>query len=135
MNASDPRRPYVRPMAGWWRRNPYFVEYMVHEATALFVAAYSLVLLVGLLRLADGEAAWNGWLEALRSPLSVAFHAVLLAAVSYHSWSWVRIMPKTMPPLIVGGKRAAPALITACGLAAAAVCSLVVLILIWGATR
>ena len=31
------RRPYVRPMAGWWRRNPWFVEYMVHEATALAV--------------------------------------------------------------------------------------------------
>ena len=36
------RRPYVRPMAGWWRRNPWFVEYMLHEATALAVAAYAL---------------------------------------------------------------------------------------------
>ena len=31
------RRPYVRPMAGWWRRNPFFVEYMIHEGTAFFV--------------------------------------------------------------------------------------------------
>ncbi|MCC4117483.1 fumarate reductase subunit C [Aromatoleum toluclasticum] len=135
MNRSDPRQPYVRPMAGWWRRNPYFVEYMVHEATALFVAAYALVLLVGLLRLAQGEAAWNGWLEALRSPLSVVFHVVLLTAIAYHCWTWFRIMPKTMPPLIVGGKRVAAEKITACGLAVAGVCSLAVLALAWELTR
>ncbi|MBP6693175.1 MAG: hypothetical protein KA162_12120, partial [Xanthomonadales bacterium] len=35
-------------MAGWWRRNPWFVEYMVHEATALAVVAYALILLAGL---------------------------------------------------------------------------------------
>ncbi|MBD5801236.1 Fumarate reductase subunit C [Azoarcus sp. Aa7] len=135
MNTPDPRRPYVRPMAGWWRRNPFFVEYMVHEATAFFVAAYALVLLVGLLRLAQGEVAWNGWQEALRSPWSVAFHGVLLAAMCYHSWTWFRIMPKTMPPLAVRGKRVAPGVITACGVAAAVVCSLVALVLAWGATR
>lgn len=135
MNTSDPRRPYVRPMAGWWRRNPFFVEYMVHEATALFVAAYALVLLVGLLRLAQGEAAWNEWLAVLRSPWSVAFHIVLLAAISYHCWTWFRIMPKTMAPLVVGGKRVAHGVITACGVAAAVLCSLVALVLAWGATR
>ncbi|AKU10353.1 fumarate reductase, subunit C [Azoarcus sp. CIB] len=135
MSTSDPRRPYVRPMAGWWRRNPFFVEYMVHEATALFVAAYALVLLVGLLRLAQGEAAWNGWLEALRSPVALVFHVALLAAFAYHCWTWFRIMPKTMPPLVIRGKRVAPGVITACGVAATVVCSLVVLIAAWGATR
>ena len=42
------RRPYVRSMDGWWKKNPFYVEYMVHEGTALFVAAYSIVLTVGL---------------------------------------------------------------------------------------
>jgi fumarate reductase subunit C len=28
-------------MDGWWKKNPFFVEYMIHEATALFVAAYA----------------------------------------------------------------------------------------------
>ncbi len=32
------RRPYVRPMTGWWRRDPFFVRYMIREATALMVA-------------------------------------------------------------------------------------------------
>lgn len=135
MNTPNPRRPYVRPMAGWWRRNPFFVEYMVHEATALFVAAYAVVLLVGLLRLAQGEAAWSGWLDALRSPLSIAFHVVLLVAIAYHCWTWFRIMPKTMPSILVGGKRLQPGAITGSGLAAAALASLVLLGLVWGMTR
>jgi fumarate reductase subunit C len=91
------RRPYVRPMAGWWRRDPFFMRYMAREVTAVFVAAYGIVLLVGLVRLAQGEAAFAGWLAALRSPLSLAFHALLLAVFAYHTYSWFAIMPKTLP--------------------------------------
>ncbi len=133
MNApASKRRPYVRPMDGWWKKNPYFVEYMVHEGTAFFVAAYGFILLLGLLRLAQGEAAWNGWLEALKSPQSIFFHLILLLAMLYHSWSWFRIMPRTLPPIRVGGKRLSAAAITAGGLAAAVAASLIVLALAWG---
>lgn len=133
MNAPiSKRRPYVRPMAGWWKKNPYFIEYMVHEGTAFFVAAYGLVLLVGLMRLAQGEAAWNGWLDVLRSPLSIVFHLVLLLAMLYHSWTWFRIMPRTLPPMRLGGKRLSANAITTAGLSAAALASLLVLALAWG---
>ena len=27
------RKPYVRPMRGWWKRNPYFRRYMLREGT------------------------------------------------------------------------------------------------------
>lgn len=131
----DKRRPYVRSMDGWWRRNPYFVEYMIHEGTALFVAAYAVVLLVGLVRLAQGEAAWNAWLLALKSPMSIVFHLLLLAAFSYHSCTWFKIMPKTLPPIRVGGKRLSPTAITGGGLAAMAISSLLLLSLIWGLAR
>lgn len=129
------RRPYTRPMGGWWRRNPFFVEYMVHEGTALFVAAYSLVLLVGLACLAQGEARWNGWLEGMKSPLAIVFHLITLAMISYHSWTWFRIMPKTMPPIVVRGKRLPAAVITGGGIAAVVLASLVLLGLAWGMTR
>ena len=32
------RRTYVRPMQGWWTKNPYFMKYMAREATAIYVA-------------------------------------------------------------------------------------------------
>lgn len=126
------RRPYVRPMEGWWKKNPYFIEYMVHEGTALFVAAYALVLLVGAVRLAQGEAAWNGWLAALQSPLALVFHFVVLAMIAYHSYTWFKIMPRTLPPVIVAGKRLSAAAITLAGLTAVVVCSLVLYGFVWG---
>jgi fumarate reductase subunit C len=115
------RRPYVRSMAGWWRRDPFFVRYMAREATAVLVVAYAVIQLVGLVRLGQGQAAWEGWLQALRHPLSVALHLVLLAVFLYHTWSWFRIMPKTMPMILPDGKRLSPTLITGTGLVAAAV--------------
>ena len=65
-------RGYVRPMTGWWLRTPRFRRYMLREASALFLVAYALVLLVGLLRLAQGEAAFALWRAALGHPLAIA---------------------------------------------------------------
>jgi len=125
------RRPYVRPMQGWWRRDPFFVRYMVREVTALAVLAYAVVLMVGIVRLAQGEAAWNGWLAALRSPASIAFHALLLFAFAVHAQSWFAIMPKTMPMIFVGGRRLAAATITRTGWAATVLASVVLFALAW----
>lgn len=126
------RRPYVRPMDGWWRRDPFFIRYMIREATAVLVVAYATVLLLGVIRLAQGESAYDGWLAALRSPWSIGFHLVLLAGFIYHTWSWFRIMPKTMPSIVVGGKKLQPAVITAVGLAAAALLSAALLLITVG---
>ena len=125
------RKPYVRPMEGWWKMNPYFVEYMVHESTALFVAAYALTLLVGLVRLSQGEAAWNGWLEAMKSPLAVVFHLALLVAIAYHAFTWFKLFPLTMPPVVVGGKKVAPDVIVRSGFTAAIVCAVGLLAVVW----
>jgi fumarate reductase subunit C len=118
-------------MRGWWRRDPFFVRYMIREATALIVAAYAIVLLVGVLALSRGEAAWNAWLAALRSPLSVALHLLMLAGMIYHTWTWFEIMPKTMPALHVGGRRVSAASIIAGGLVAAVLASLALFGLAW----
>ena len=127
------RKPYVRPMQGWWKRDPFFVAYMWRETTAFAVALYSVILCVGLVRLAQGEAAWNGLVDALKSPLSLALHAVLLVAMFVHAKSWFEIMPKTMPALHMGGQRVEGATITRTGWLAAGVCSLVVVLLaLWG---
>lgn len=126
------RRPYVRSMDGWWNRDPYFIRYMAREATSLLVAAYAVVLLVGVVRLSQGEAAYNEWLDSLASPVSIVFHVVFLAVFAYHTWSWFEIMPKTMPMIFVGGKKLQPAVITGAGLGAAIVCCLVFLGLVMG---
>ena len=124
------RRPYVRPMDGWWRRDPFFVRYMIREATAVVVAAYAVVLLAGLVRLAQGEAAYDAWLQALRSPASIMFHLLALAVFVYHTWSWFDIMPKTMPILFFRGRKLPAAIITGAGIAASCVLCLALLLFV-----
>ncbi len=124
-------RPYLRPMGGWWRRDPFFVRYMWREATALAVLAYAVVLAVGLLRLSQGEAAWNGWLAALRHPLSVAAHGAMVVAMVVHAITWFEVMPKTMPMMFAGGKRVADATITRAGWAVALATNLGLWAVMW----
>ena len=126
------RRPYVRPMDGWWKRDKYFVRYMAREVTAIFVAAYAFVLLVGLVRLGEGEAAFNGFLKYLQNWWMLVFHVIVLATFVYHTWSWFKIMPKTMPMMFVGGKRVQPGTITGTGLAAAVIACVAVLLIVRG---
>ena len=118
-------------MCGWWKKNPYYVEYMVHEGTALAVAAYALTLLLGLVRLGQGETAWNGWLEAMKSPLSVVCHVALLIAIAYHAFTWFKLFPLTMPPIVINGKRVEPCVVVGSGWAAAIVAALALLGLVW----
>lgn len=114
-------RPYVRPMAGWWRKNPFFVWYMIREVTALAVAAYAIELAIGAVCLARGESAWNGWLATMQHPLLIVFNLVLLVCMIVHAQSWFAIMPKTMPVMIVNGRRLPGEVITRAGWAAVVV--------------
>ena len=118
-------------MDGWWKKNPFFVEYVIHESTALFVLAYAVTLLVGLIRLGQGEAAWNGWLAALQSPVALLFHLALLVAIAYHTYTWFKIMPITLPPIRVGGEKLSPCAIITGGLTAAVVAGLGLIVLVW----
>ncbi len=122
---------YVRPMKGWWKTDPFFMRYMAREATAFAVLAYAVILMVGVLRLAQGQAAWEGWLQALRSPWSIALHLLVLVAMLVHTQSWFEIMPKTMAMLFLGGRRVSERAIMRTGWTAAVIASLALLALAW----
>ena len=97
------RRPYIRKVKrSWWLRRRRYVVYMVRELTSLFVGFYCAVLVVGLWRLGQGRAAWEGFLAALSSPLGVLFQLVCLAFAVYHSVTWFALTPKAMPLAVRG---------------------------------
>jgi fumarate reductase subunit C len=125
------RRPYRRPMQGWWRKNPWFMEYMLHEATAVFVALYAFILLAGLICLAGGRGPWEAWVAWLRTPWSVGLHLIILVAMLYHAWTWFHIMPRTLPPIRVRGAKVAGETITRAGLAATLAASVGLLVFAW----
>jgi fumarate reductase subunit C len=110
------RRPYVRPIDPRWWAHPPYIAYTLREATGVAVAVYALVLLAGVIALARSEAAYNAWLGFLASPWSLALHLVLLAAMALHVLTWFRIMPKTMPRVVIRGEAVPQRLITVVGL-------------------
>jgi fumarate reductase subunit C len=120
------RKPYIRPMDGWWRGNPYYVRYMIMEATSVIVALYALILLVGVWRLSQGAAAYEAWLAALRRPLAVALHMLMLLAMSYHAYTWWKVLPKTLPLLHLGGRPVPGLLLSSAGWTATLVMSAVI---------
>lgn len=108
-------RTYTRPMRGWWRRNPPYVSYMLREASGLFIAVYAIILLVGLYRLTQGEAAYEAWRENLTHPLSIAFHWFALLFIGYHAGSWWQVAPRTLPDLRIAGQPLSTKAVTAAG--------------------
>ncbi len=99
------RNTYVRPMSGWYRRNPHFMAYMLRELTAVFLAAYAGMLLAGVIALTRGADAYASFLEFLASPLSVGLHVLIFIAAIYNAYTWFKVSPKAMPPIKLVGKR------------------------------
>ena len=103
--AESPRRPYLRSMQGWWMKERVYRIYMLRELTAVAVALFALEVLAGLVALGSGASDYAGWLAFLAHPLVRVLNILLLALMVFHAWSWFDIMPKTMPPVVINGKR------------------------------
>lgn len=92
------RKPYVRAMTpAWITRHPRYVRYILRELSCLFIGGWTLMMVWGLGRLAQGPAAWEAFLEALRSPVSIVLHVLALGFAVYHSVTWFRLTPKALP--------------------------------------
>lgn len=126
------RNTYQRPMTGWWLKNPFFVRYMLREGTSVFMALYSVVLLLGLANLAAGEVSYESWLAGLKSPLSILFHLLALAAAIYHTVTWFAVSPKAMPPVYLGKASVPPKAIIAGQYAGLIAVSFIVFAIAWG---
>ena len=117
-------RTYRRTRPVDWGRSVHRRRYMRRELTSVFLIAYALVLLVGLWRLSQGEAAFDAWRAAMGHPLALVGHVLIFIAALYQTISWFQVMPRTLPD-----SQIRPASITRAGWAAAAVASVLVLVL------
>jgi fumarate reductase subunit C len=124
------RRPYVpeMPRVRWFFQHPRYLRYMARELTCVFIGAYTLLLVVGLKRLSEGQAAYEAFLESLKSPASIVFHVIALVFAVYHSATWFNLTPKALPVQL--GERFLPAsVIAGAHYAGWALISLIVLVL------
>ena len=121
---SKPYTPKMDPT--WWlRRTPYFL-FMVRELTAVFIAAYCVILLLGLSAVKTGAGAYTDFLDDLRTPWAIAFHVVALVFAAYHSITWFNLTPKALV-VRVGENRVPGVLIAGANYVAWAVVSAVLL--------
>ncbi len=80
-----------RPSRAWWLRTGAYRRFAAREATSLFAAAFSVILLLLLFALSRGRQAYEGFLRWLEWPGTVALSAVILAAILYHAATWFRL--------------------------------------------
>jgi fumarate reductase subunit C len=107
-----PRWYRRRVSVWWWLQSRSYTGFVLRELTSVFVALFALVLLWQIRALGHGPEAYTRFLGRLRSPLLVAFHAVALLFVLFHSFTWFNLAPKAMvvrlkgkrvPDLVVAG--------------------------------
>jgi fumarate reductase subunit C len=123
------RKPYTRKLPKlWWLGQGRYTTYMVRELTCVFIGAYTAVVVVGLMRLSQGRAAYEAFLDALHSPLWIAFHLLALVFALFHTVTWFGVAPKAMP-LQIGEKKVPGAAIIMAHYAGWIVVSAAVLIL------
>lgn len=80
-----------RPSRTWWLRTKAYRRFAAREATSLFAAAFSLILLLFLFALSRGPQAYDGFLRWLERPGTVILSAVIFVAILYHVGTWFRL--------------------------------------------
>jgi fumarate reductase subunit C len=86
------------PPPNFWTRGNY-LPYLAFGACGLLLLAVGFGLLRLVWALGEGSpAAWNEILEEYRHPLYLAFHAFALAALTWFTFRFFRLFPKTQPP-------------------------------------
>lgn len=115
----------------WWLGKPAYTRFITRELTSLAVAYTALFTLAALQALGRGEAAWAAWLERLAHPGWLAWHAVVLFFLLFHTVTWLGLAPKALV-LKVGRRRLPDAAVVAGHyLAWAAASALVLALFFW----
>jgi len=122
----------VRPMPLlWWLRSRAYVLFMVRELTSVLIAAYLVVFLIFLQRIAAGPSSYESFLRWLAQPAVLAFHLVALAAALYHSVTWLQLTPMTIV-IRIRGRRVPAATIVAANFAVWGALSVLIVWLVMG---
>lgn len=90
------RKPYKPQLSRtcWFMTHARYKTYMLHEISSIFVAIYSIILIVGLFRLGSGQQAWESWLAGVTSPIGVIFNLIAFVFFVIHTTSWFKAVPQ-----------------------------------------
>jgi fumarate reductase subunit C len=88
----------------WWVHKWVHFRFITRELTSVPVALYALVLLFQIRALAQGPEAYASFLAWLKTPFSIALHAIAFLLVLFHSLTWFNLAPKALV-IRIGKKR------------------------------
>ena len=112
-----PRWYRRRVSVWWWLKRPTYATFVLRELTSVFVAGFAVVTLLQVRALSAGPETYARFQQRLESPVVLAFHAVALAFLLFHSLTWFNLAPKAMV-VRVGGRRVPDAAVLAANYAA-----------------
>jgi succinate dehydrogenase subunit C len=96
----------------WWLRRGSYMRFIARELTSLAVGYSALLLVVQIFCLRAGETAWATFSRYLSSPWALGFHLLVVAALLFHTITWLALAPKAIV-LRLGGRRLPDAAIVA----------------------
>ena len=90
--------PYPRQRSNTWflRRWPYRI-FMLRELSAVFLAGYTVLLILLVAKVHDGGAAFEDYADTLGSPALVVFNIVALLFALLHTVTWFQAVPSALP--------------------------------------
>ena len=96
----------------WWLRHFTYTRFISRELTSLAVLYAVALLLVQVWALRQGGAVWAGLTTLLAHPLAVAFHALVVLALLFHTVTWLNLAPRALV-IRLGGRRLPDGLVLA----------------------
>ena len=116
----------------WWIGRASYVRFIARELTSLAVGWAAGALVVVLAAIGRGEAAYHRLFELLGSPWVIAWHALVLAGLLFHTVTWLNLAPTALV-LKLRGRRVSDRAVVAAHYAAWAAVSALVVFLVVGA--
>jgi fumarate reductase subunit C len=102
--------PYPRQRSNTWflKRWPYRI-FMLRELSAVFLAAYTVLLILLVAKVHDGGRAFEDYADTLQSPALIVFNVIALLFSLLHTVTWFQAVPTALP--LRRGEEKVPALL------------------------
>ena len=112
------------------RRRSYLL-FVIRELSSLFVAWFVVFLLLLVIAVARGDAAYQSFMDWAANPVVLVVNIVALLFIVFHAVTWFNLAPKAMV-VNVRGKRVPPPLVAVAHFGAWVVVSAVVAWIVLG---
>ena len=77
----------------WWLRQWAYLKFIARELTCVLVAYSAVILLVLVVVVDQGQAAYLEFVDWLSRPSVVAFHVAVLLGALFHTVTWLNLAP------------------------------------------